>query len=144
MNSPMRLHRSRKKGARLSSPAGRSVVCCTRPGHFGNPFVVGGHFQLGKKTGTVGWVFLRSFKPDARFHTIASVAESLEWFERYVREWKQAEIQTELRNKHLACYCKLCPAHSNGKPLNVVCADCQPCHVDVLGLIANQDLGVTR
>lgn len=42
-----------------------------------------------------------------------------------------------LRGKNLACWCKLCPAHADGKPLGVVCADCAPCHVDLLLTLAN-------
>lgn len=47
----------------------------------------------------------------------------------------RAKMHTELTGKHLACYCKLCPKHANGKPLNESCADCKPCHVDVIGKI---------
>ena len=35
---PVRLQRSRAKGARLTSPNGLPIVCVTRPGIFGNPF----------------------------------------------------------------------------------------------------------
>jgi len=35
---PVRLQRSRAKGAKLMSPNGLPVVCVTRPGVFGNPF----------------------------------------------------------------------------------------------------------
>ena len=35
---PVRLQRSRAKGARLVSPNGRKIVVCTRPGKWGNPF----------------------------------------------------------------------------------------------------------
>lgn len=51
-----------------------------------------------------------------------------------------ALFQTEphpLRGKNLACWCRVCPAHQDGKPLGVVCADCTPCHADVLLEIAN-------
>jgi len=47
------------------------------------------------------------------------------------------EIRAELRGKNLACWCRLCAAHKDGKPLNVHCRDCRPCHVDPLGEIAN-------
>jgi hypothetical protein len=43
----------------------------------------------------------------------------------------------ELRGKNLACWCKLCGAHKDGKPFGVECQDCSPCHSDVLGELAN-------
>jgi hypothetical protein len=42
-----------------------------------------------------------------------------------------------LRGKNLACWCKLCPAHADGKPFDVHCDACAPCHTDPLGKIAN-------
>ena len=48
-----------------------------------------------------------------------------------------AGYQRFLRGKDLACWCHLCDAHKDGKPLGVECADCAPCHVDVLLEIAN-------
>lgn len=39
----------------------------------------------------------------------------------------------KLRGKHLACWCPLCEEHRDGKPLNVTCDKCSPCHVDVIG-----------
>jgi hypothetical protein len=43
----------------------------------------------------------------------------------------------ELRGKNLACWCRLCEAHKDGKPRGVHCKDCAPCHVDPLLEIAN-------
>ena len=42
-----------------------------------------------------------------------------------------------LRGHDLACWCPLCPAHADGLPLGVVCADCSPCHADLLLSLAN-------
>lgn len=42
-----------------------------------------------------------------------------------------------LRGKSLACWCRLCPAHAAGKPFDVDCSDCAPCHADTLGWVAN-------
>lgn len=46
---------------------------------------------------------------------------------------------TSLRGKNLACWCPLCDAHKDGKPFGVECADCSPCHADVLLKLANQE-----
>lgn len=42
-----------------------------------------------------------------------------------------------LRGHDLACWCPLCEAHRDGLPLGVACADCAPCHGDVLLTLAN-------
>ena len=42
-----------------------------------------------------------------------------------------------LRGKDLACWCHLCDKHKDGKPLGVECAECDPCHVDILLEISN-------
>ena len=39
----------------------------------------------------------------------------------------------DLRGKNLACWCRLCPEHANGKPFGISCSKCEPCHADVLG-----------
>lgn len=53
--------------------------------------------------------------------------------------YRQA-VQQKLRGKNLACWCPLCEVHRNGKPFGVECADCSPCHVDVLLELANASL----
>lgn len=44
----------------------------------------------------------------------------------------------ELRGHDLACWCKLCKKHRDGKPFGVECPDCDPCHADVLGEMSNR------
>ena len=68
-------------------------------------------------------------------------AYSVAWFRRWVEEtaswaWK-GRAQIELRDKNLACWCRLCPAHADGKPVGIVCDDCAHCHADVLLELAN-------
>ena len=46
-------------------------------------------------------------------------------------------IQNDLRGLNLACWCKLCDKHADGKPFGEQCPDCAQCHADVLGAIAN-------
>lgn len=50
-------------------------------------------------------------------------------------------MMSDLRHMNLACFCKLCPEHIDGKPLGVVCEACEPCHVDVLLEVANAQPG---
>jgi len=47
------------------------------------------------------------------------------------------------KGKNIACWCHLCERHKNGKTFGEVCSDCDPCHTDVLGEIANADEGPT-
>ena len=44
-----------------------------------------------------------------------------------------------LRGANLACWCKLCDLHTDGKPAGEDCPWCEPCHVDTLIKIANDD-----
>jgi hypothetical protein len=44
----------------------------------------------------------------------------------------------ELRDKNLACWCRLCDRHAAGKPAGVQCEACAPCHADVLLELANE------
>lgn len=46
------------------------------------------------------------------------------------------DIRSELAGKCLGCWCALCDRHRNGKPIGLQCDDCEPCHSDVLGIIA--------
>jgi hypothetical protein len=54
----------------------------------------------------------------------------------HVRLWILKDLPS-LRGKNLACFCRLCDTHRDGKPLNIRCTDCAACHVDVLGELAN-------
>ena len=42
-----------------------------------------------------------------------------------------------LRGRDLVCWCRLCAAHAEGKPVGVACLDCEPCHADVLLDLSN-------
>lgn len=53
-------------------------------------------------------------------------------------EASHAAARSELRGKNLACWCRLCPAHADGKPLGRPCPNCAPCHADTLGELANR------
>jgi hypothetical protein len=107
--TPKRIQRRRSKGWRL--PAG--AVCVTRPGRWGN------HIRVinGNNRGAV-----------ALYKHWATNDYQADWRER---------VRCELAGRDLACWCRPCDAHKDGKPVGVECPDCAPCHVDVLIEIAN-------
>lgn len=108
MSDPLRLQRRRTPGFRLPP----NTICCSRPGPYGNPFAAHVHGVEKSIDMFRGWVHL-----DPRLLAV--------WAPR-------------LRGHNLACWCRLCPEHAAGKPLDVICAVCAPCHVDVIGrLVAN-------
>ncbi len=107
---PIRIQRKRTKGFRLPPNA----VYVGRPTKWGNPFRVGGSF---------------------RFTMIRDQEMAVEWFRSLMKTDPIA--MSELRGKDLACWCRLCEKHKDGKPLGVECPDCAPCHADILLEIAN-------
>lgn len=79
---------------------------------------------------------------------------AMRYFESFMKsqacEWSREALQVgtgklnrydidELRGKDLACWCRLCDKHKNGKPIDEHCPDCDPCHADVLLELANQE-----
>lgn len=124
MHQPLRIQRHRASGHRLPS----NTVCVSRGTRWGNPYRVGidgtaaecirkfcGYLlPYSHKDGDL-WRFLRS-------------------------EANVKAIQNDLRGLNLACWCKLCDRHRDGKPFGELCLDCAPCHADVLGQIANGEL----
>lgn len=143
MTTPVRLQLSRKKGfdlqAHSRSVNGLPAQNVARPSWFGNPWSVRECAATFDETQNV-----------ARHHVVR-------WF----REWvllpnnhemlddmgayggtreQHARMHRhlpELRDKNVACWCDLCPAHKDGKPLGFICAACDPCHGDPLLELAN-------
>lgn len=99
---PIRIQRRRTKVFNLQaqSPDGRPVVSVCRPGKWGNLFYVG------DESGT------------------ESVEESVKKYRVWIlgRMWQEGDYLSELRGKHLACFC----------PIG------NPCHADTLLKLANQ------
>lgn len=91
------------------------AVSVTRPGRWGNPFVVSENHRPGVKVG--GW-----------YIAVPTTEDAVECY----REWLNqnpdvlAAVISELRGKDLACFCKLDA----------------PCHADILLEIANENRGV--
>jgi hypothetical protein len=109
--SPVRIQLKRKRGWRM--PANTVVV--SRPSKWGNPHFIGFCPVCGIVHTENGAVFA------FRFQASELTADKFD----------------DLRGKNLACWCRLCPEHKDGKPLGVECAKCAPCHADWLLEMAN-------
>ncbi len=120
---PVRLQLSRRKGFNLQAHSlavnGLPAVKCDRSTKWGNPFRVGAKNPYGTIT------------KDAR-HSAFIYLGFAPMQTRLV-----AAARDELQNVNLACWCRLCARHAaRGKPFDEPCADCSPCHADVLGVLA--------
>jgi hypothetical protein len=117
---PKRIQRKRTKGWRMPENA----VSVTRPGKWGNPFVIGDYYMRGDFRGDVGafrmiYTSTIAAHADSRYTKITTASEAVEWFRWYMTQVKRDF--SELRGKDLACWCK----------------EGAPCHADVLLEIAN-------
>ena len=115
---PERIQRKRTKGWKM--PDNTVSVC--RPGRYGNPFRVGGHFRVGERNEMCIW--MESYAPDPpRYTLIEDAAMAVEFFKRLIANGHYSQKKlSELRGKNLACWC----------PIG------SPCHADVLLELANQ------
>lgn len=118
---PVRIQRSRRKGAKMTSPNGLPVVYVGRPTKWGNPFRAEGCAVVDCATG--GILYRRPSPSEAR-------ASAVRLYRAYldndgtqpgaIRDEGGAMLKAlardELRGKNLACWCKLG----------------EPCHADVL------------
>lgn len=102
-----------------------NTVVCSRPGRWGNPHTLANYFAPGSEA-------RRLFGQQATSLVAAFERQLLTGELRF----SVADVRRELANKNLACWCRLCPKHRNGKPLLEHCQDCAPCHVDPLGRVA--------
>lgn len=108
MAAPVRIQRSRAKGAHLNAPNQLPIVCVSRPSRWGNPFSAA----------------LATARPDRKPKVRA---ESVLRFRRALLAddgslpFTIEQVRRDLRGKNLACWC----------PLD------QPCHADVLLQVAN-------
>jgi hypothetical protein len=116
--TPRRIQRKRSKGWRM--PPGTVLVC--RPGPWGNPYMTAPQAD----------------PPILAQHVVSMHRDLIE--DRLAGKdaaWFRDRLN-RLRGRNLACWCRLCPAHQDGKPFGVACWDCAPCHADTLGVYANQ------
>lgn len=115
---PKRIKLSRKKGWRMPEGA----VKIDRSTRFGNPFRVGDDGDAAACQALYRDLLAKGVRRGAK----ASVDAQ--------KRAREAALESgeELRGKDLACWCRLCARHAEGKPLDVACKDCAPCHGDVL------------
>lgn len=123
--TPMRIWRRRVKGFVLP----RNTVCVNRGTPYGNPFVVDPEKEPGSACGP-------AYR--GRFY-VPTVEDAIACFAEHVEQGADAAglvvplralILKNLPGKNLACFCRLCPLHEDGRVLGMECADCEPCHVD--------------
>lgn len=119
--SALRIQLRRTKGWRMPPNTAR----VSRPGKYGNPFTIGcnpSEFSAALPT---------------HCDTIEAVIACYRYFaETWIAITRGRWIEP-LRGKNLGCWCRLCEAHRDGKPLDEDCLACAPCHVDPLGKLAN-------
>ena len=124
--TPKRVQRSRAKGSKL--PA--DTVCVTRPGKWGNPFVIGECYRLfGSDTSDHSrWRRYNQTIPwPLPGHTLIETAEqAVAVFRRYaiIFAKRYPKWLAPLQGKHLACWCAV---------------DAPYCHADVLLELANRE-----
>lgn len=126
---PARIRLSRRAGWRMPE----NTVKVDRTTEWGNPFVIGEPVDR-KCAKRWGWwplgcpdfVATDAAQSVRRFGAVLGLDEAI-----------HGHVRQRLAGKNLACWCTLCPAHADGKPAGVVCADCSPCHADVLLAMAN-------
>lgn len=123
-DTPKRIQRKRAKGWRMPP----NTVSVTRPGKWGNPFIVGEYAsEIGLPKAFVGGLpcgfpYWTSSRPRPGLTLITDSADAVRRYRDYLTKWPKRSI-VELRGKNLACYC----------------APGDPCHADVLLEIANAD-----
>lgn len=133
MSTPRRIQLRRAKGWR--KPSGTVVV--TRPTKWGNPFKPedygGARYAV---------LIYQRYAWGEVLTTPEAITDAYAYADRVsgyagVRLFTPDDAVRELRGKNLACWCRLCEKHRDGKPLGVECADCAPCHADILLEVAN-------
>lgn len=107
--TPTRIQRRRTKGFRL--PPG--TICITRPGRYGNPFVVGETYRaawLARIANVHGLEWQELIKAGV---TPKTKEEAVKWFkmhlETILKIWPESamkDIEELARAKHIACWCK--------------------------------------
>lgn len=115
---PERIQRKRTAGWKMP----KNTVSVTRPGRWGNPFVVGGWFKVGPGAGRPGMIWCQALSEeyaDSSFSKIESVEQSVEFYRLMLRRYPRD--LSALRGKNLMCWCAIG----------------LPCHADVLLEVAN-------
>lgn len=130
---PLRIWRQRSKGWRIP----KNTVCVTRPGIYSNPYFPGSGYSRGFFDGD-----MKPAQLDVRDPRV-----QVKWFRERMHQMAcdepgrlKGNFIDPLKGMNLACWCRLCQAHADGKPLGVHCDNCAPCHADVLLEFVNPDI----
>lgn len=124
----LRIQRRRTPGFRLPP----NTICCSRPGPYGNPFPV----DIYGVERAID-MFNQWLTGNMSMSELSGLSRYPEGSMVLARVSLLARLPS-LAGKNLACWCRLCPDHAAGKPLDGDCAACAPCHVDAIGrLVAN-------
>lgn len=130
MTGPLRIQLRRTKGWRKPP----NTVIVSRPSKWGNPYTV---VEVENRR----WMLLdhcdRGAKPLGISVDRRDMQNAAAGLFRLELAREGVPDASELRGLNLACWCRLCDAHRDGKPLGVVCKECEPCHADVLLEVAN-------
>lgn len=132
MSAPVRIRLFRRAGWRMPE----NTVKVSRPSAFGNPFTIATAVESGYATAATAQAFVVECFRD----WIGPSQSGRDWWQGEESDRRRGAILDglpALRGKNLACWCALCPAHADGKPAGVVCAECAPCHADALLAMAN-------
>lgn len=119
---PIRIQRKRVKGWKMPP----NTINVTRPGQFGNPFVVGGWYKLGLGSNKSSFTWFRCLDEKIAikegYTKIETKQDAVEWFKTYRERYPLHQSEKDkLKDKDLACWCKIG----------------EPCHAEILLEIAN-------
>ena len=128
--TPRRIQMTRARPWRKDHPY---AVIVARPSKWGNPFKIGAPGVPDAETAVR--LFAESLSPYTHHGPAVHGSKIADL---YVGIANMEDVEHDLRGKDLACWCCLCDAHRDGKPWDVDCPDCAPCHADVLLRMANE------
>lgn len=139
---PRRIQLRRTKGWRLP----KTAISVARPTRWGNPWTwrqntPGGAWEVWNRARERRECLTRT-EDGARYQCIAYYREALKPPHRThsgALDFDPRDV-AQLRGRDLACWCRLCPLHAEGKPFRIQCPACDPCHADPLGMTANAPL----
>lgn len=115
--TPLRIQRKRTRGWKMPE----NTINVTRPGKWGNPFVVGDFVKIWGNREVKGYLKTTKEYATAGYVELKSIHDVLQAYEKYMRLGVPKDF-SEIKGKDLACWCKIG----------------EPCHADILLKIANQ------
>lgn len=132
MKTPVRIQRKRSKGfdlfeANRAAGNGLPVIYVGRPSKFCNPVSI--EKAGGEREAVRVFRRLLSMSQSA---LVAAASDPIFGLVACAWQVRLKKSLRELQGHNVACWCGLCPKHKAGLPAGEKCADCPPCHGDVL------------